>query len=181
MTFIILGLLVWSAAHFWKRVAPANREKFGENGKAIVAVLSVTAIILMVIGYRGADTTVFWGRSPAMTGVNNLLMVLSVYLFAASGAKTRITKNIRHPQLTAVAVWAVAHLLVNGDTASFVLFGGMLIWSLVEMAVISRAQGPREPYHAVPVRKELTATIATIVVFIVVGAVHALLGYNPFG
>ena len=30
---------------------------------------------------------------------------------------------MRHPQLTAVIVWAVAHLLVNGDLASIVLFG----------------------------------------------------------
>ena len=30
---------------------------------------------------------------------------------------------LRHPMLTGVVVWAVAHLLVNGDAASLVLFG----------------------------------------------------------
>ena len=38
----------------------------------------------------------------------------------ASGMKTAITRVIRHPQLTAVKVWAVAHLLVNGDLHSIV-------------------------------------------------------------
>jgi len=181
MILHILGLALWSAVHFWKRFAPAHRAGFGEKGKGIVAIGSVIAIVLMVIGYRAAEGTVYWGRSSAMTGINNLLMVFAFYLFASSGAKTRITKAIRHPQLTAVVVWGVAHLLVNGDTPSFVLFGGLIIWAFAEMVVINRANGPRGPYHAVPVKKEINAVIATLVVTALVSAVHIWLGYNPFG
>lgn len=181
MILLILGLALWSAVHFWKRFAPAHRAGFGDKGKGIVAIGSVIAIVLMVIGYRAAEGTFYWGRSPAMTGINNLLMVFAFYLFAASGAKTRITKAIRHPQLTAVVVWGVAHLLVNGDTPSFVLFGGLIIWAIAEMQVINRANGPRGPYHAVPVKKEITAVIATVVVTALVSAVHIWFGYNPFG
>jgi len=181
MILLILGLALWSVVHFWKRFAPAHRAGFGEKGKGIVAIGSVIAIVLMVIGYRAAEGTVYWGRSSAMTGINNLLMVFAFYLFASSGAKTRITKAIRHPQLTAVVVWGVAHLLVNGDTPSFVLFGGLIIWAFAEMVVINRANGPRGPYHAVPVKKEITAVIATLVVTALVSAVHIWLGYNPFG
>ena len=181
MTLIALGLILWSLAHFWKRLAPASRARFGERGKALVAIAIVLSILLMIVGYRGADTSVYWGRSTALTGINNLLMILAFYLFAASGAKTRVTAMIRHPQLTAVKVWAVAHILVNGDSASLLLFGGLLAWAVAEVIVINRAEGPRGPYHAVPIKKEITAIVATIVVFIVVGAIHALLGYNPFG
>lgn len=181
MILTILGLAIWSAAHFWKRIAPDHRAGFGDKGKAIVAFSLAVAIIFMIWGYRSWDGTVYWGRSAALTGVNNLLMVLAFYLFASSGAKTKITAVVRHPQLTAVVVWAVAHLLVNGDTPSFVLFGGLAIWAMIEMAVISRAEGPRAPYHAVPIKKEITALVATVVVFTIVGGIHALLGYNPFG
>ncbi len=181
MIQLIFGLILWSAAHFWKRALPANRAAFGEKGKAIVALTLAVAIIFMIWGYRGWDGTVYWGRSPAMTGINNILMVFSFYLFAASGAKTKITKSIRHPQLTAVILWCVAHLVVNGDTPSFVLFGGLLIWAVAEIVVINRAQGPRGPYHEVPVRKEFTAAVATVIMVIVVGGIHAILGYNPFG
>ncbi|MCO4841842.1 MAG: hypothetical protein KC439_02890 [Yoonia sp.] len=181
MLLLIVGIAAWSAVHLWKRLAPASRAKFGEKGKLVVAVVSVLSIALMVLGYRAAEGTVYWGRTPALTGINNLLMVLSFYLFAASGAKTKITKMIRHPQLTAVKVFAVAHLLVNGDTPSFVLFGGLLAWAVAEVIVINRATGPRGPYHAVPVKKEITAVIATVVVVAVVSAIHIALGYNPFG
>lgn len=181
MILIAAGLLLWSAAHFWKRLAPDHRAGFGEKGKGMVALASVAAIVLMVIGYRGADGTFYWGRSTALVGINNLLMLFAFYLFASSGAKTRVTKLIRHPQLTAVVVWCVAHLLVNGDSPSFLLFGGLGVWAIVEMVLINRAEGPREAYHAVPIKKEVTAVIATLVVFSFVSAIHLWLGYNPFG
>lgn len=181
MIYILAGLILWSGVHFWKRIAPQERAKFGDKGKGIVAIGSVVAIVLMVIGYRMADGAFYWGRSPALTGVNNLLMLFAFYLFASSGAKTKITKVIRHPQLTAVVVWSVAHILVNGDTPSFVLFGGMAAWAIAEMIVVSKAEGPRGPYHEVPVKKEITAVIATVVVFLVVATIHIFLGYNPFG
>ena len=181
MTLLILGLILWSGTHFWKRLAPASREAAGDRGKMIVAVGSLAGLVLMVVGYRWADTTFYWGRTPAMTGINNLLMLLSFYLFAASGSKARITQYIRHPQLTAVIVWAVAHLLVNGDTASFVLFGGLLVWASSEIQLINRAVPAWTPAHDVPIRKEISAIVATVVVFGVVAAVHIWLGYNPFG
>lgn len=181
MILILVGLLLWSGAHFWKRIAPSQRAAMGDRGKGIVAVLSVAGIVAMVIGYRGAEGTSYWGRTPAMTGINNLLMVFAVYLYAASGAKTRIIRLIRHPQLTAVIVWGIAHLLVNGDTPSFLLFGGLIVWALAEIVVLTRAGAVPVPAHAVPIRKEATAAIATVVAFAAIAGIHALLGYNPFG
>ena len=181
MTLLILGLILWSAVHFWKRLAPDNRAQMGDKGRIIVAVGAVLGIVLMVIGYRAAEGAVFWGRSPAMTGINNLLMIFAVYLYAASGAKTRITRKIRHPQLTAVKVWAIAHLLVNGDVPSFVLFGGLLAWAVVEVIMINRANRNWTPPPVAPMKKEITAVVATIVVFAIIAAIHTWLGPNPFG
>ncbi len=181
MTLTILGLLIWAGAHFWKRISPDSRARFGDRGKAIVAVLSVFAIVLMVVGYRGWDGTVYWGKAQPWTGINNLLILLAFYLFAASGKKTRITRTIRHPQLTAVVVWSVAHIMVNGDTPSFVLFSGLAIWAIAEMIVVNRAEGPRGAYHAPPIKSEWIAAVAALVLYIVVAGIHAALGYNPFG
>jgi uncharacterized membrane protein len=181
MIILILGLILWSGVHFWKRLAPDSRAAMGDRGKIIVTIGAVLGLILMIVGYRAADGAVFWGRSPAMTGINNLLMVFAVYLYAASGAKTRITQYIRHPQLTAVKVWAVAHLLVNGDVPSFVLFGGLLAWAVVEVILINRANRAWTPPPPAPAKKEITAVVATIIVFAIIAAIHAWLGYNPFG
>jgi hypothetical protein len=115
MTLIILGLLLWWGAHLFKRLAPARRAAMGDAGKGLVTVGVLAGVVLMVIGYRGNTAPDLWYPPAFLTHVNNLLMLLAVYLYAASGMKTRITRVIRHPQLTAVKTWAVAHLLVNGD------------------------------------------------------------------
>ncbi|MES2142976.1 MAG: NnrU family protein [Pseudomonadota bacterium] len=181
MTLLILGLLLWSSAHLFKRLAPDARARMGDPGKAVVAVASLAAIVLMVIGYRAADVVVLWSSPPFLTRVNNLLMILAIYLFVSSGAKTWITTKIRHPQLTAVKTWAVAHLLVNGDLASLVLFGGLLVWAVVSVIVINRASGDWVPEHGWPVKNEVQAVIGTVVVLAVIGFIHNWLGYWPFG
>lgn len=181
MIILILGVALWVAAHVWKRIAPDHRASFGDKGKGIVAVATIISGVLMVIGYRSADGAVYWGRSGALVGINNLLMVLAFYLYAASGKGTRVTRWVRHPQLTGFTIWAAAHLLVNGDTPSFILFGGLGIWAIVEMIVINRAQGARGANHAPPIKSEAIAVVATVVVVAVVMAIHYALGVQPWG
>ena len=53
------------------------------------AATSVALILGVVIwGYRLADGPVWWGPTPALKGINNLLILLAFYLFAAAGMKT---------------------------------------------------------------------------------------------
>jgi uncharacterized membrane protein len=182
MIWLILGLLLWSGAHLFKRLAPARRAAMGDKGKGIVAVALVASIVLMVIGYRAWDSgVILWNYSPALVGINNLLMVFAFYLYAASGMKTRITGVIRHPQLTAVKVWAVAHIMANGDLESLVLFGGLLAWAVVEVIVINRAQRDWTRPAPAPMGKEIGAVVGAVVVTIAVGFIHGWLGPWPFG
>lgn len=185
MTWLILGLALWVVAHMFKRLAPQTRgamtAKMGDGSKGVFAILVLASVVLMVIGYRTADGAVYWGRSPAMTGINNLLVLIAFYLFAASGNKTRVTRWTRHPQLIGFSLWAFAHLLVNGDVPSFILFGGLLIWALAEMALINRSAPAYVPPPPAPAKKEVMALVGAVVLYGIVAGIHAWLGYNPFG
>jgi uncharacterized membrane protein len=181
MILLVLGLALWWVAHLFKRLAPGPRLAMGDAGKGAVAVAVILAVVLMVIGYRGADFVPLWEPPAFLRHVNNLLMLLAFYLYAASGMKTRITAVIRHPQLTAVKVWAVAHLLVNGDVASVVLFGGLLAWAVVSVIAINRAEPRPAPPPPASMGKEIGALVGAVVVMGVVGGIHIWLGYNPFG
>ena len=184
MIWLILGVALWWGAHFFKRIAPDVRAGMGEAGKGLVAALLLASLVLMVIGYRSADGAFFWGRSPAMVGINNLLMLLAFYSFGASAAKPAkvwLGTKIRHPQLTGFSLWAVAHLLVNGDMPSIILFGGLLVWALAEMAVINKAEGPWAPPPQAPAKKEIVLLVVTVVLFSVTSGVHYWLGYPVFG
>lgn len=185
MTLLILGLLLWSFVHFFKRLAPAGRAamqgKMGDASKGVIAILLVLSIVLMVIGYRSAPLDFLWGRSPATTGINNLLMLAAVALFGLGSSKSRLRKKMRHPMLTGVVVWAASHLLVNGDTASIVLFGGLAIWALAEMVLINRAEPNYTPYDGGSTAGDIRLGIITIVVYGIISGIHTWLGYFPFG
>jgi uncharacterized membrane protein len=181
MVLLISGVALWWAAHLFKRVAPERRAALGDKGKGLVAVLLVLSVFLMARGYGQAEGPVWWGRSPATTGINNLLMLLAFYLYAADGMGTRVTAWIHHPQLTGFSLWAVAHLLVNGDLASFVLFGGLLAWALVEIMLLNRAGAWKRRTGPFPARKEIMAAVGAVVVMLVVGLFHGWIGPWPFG
>ncbi len=181
MTTLVIGVFLWIDAHLFKRILPSVRGKLGDKGKGLVALASLAGLVLMIVGYRMADGPVYWGSSPMLTGINNLLMLISVYLFAASGMKLRITRTIRHPMLVAVVVWAVAHLLVNGDLESIILFGGMLIWAKISMRLINRAEKTWDKPDAKPVKKEVIGVVAAIVVYTVIIGIHLIFGLSVFG
>jgi uncharacterized membrane protein len=184
MTLLISGVALWWLTHLFKRVAPGLRAGLGIKGQPIAAVLIIVSVVLMVLGYRSAEGDFFWGRTPMWVGINNLLMILALYFYAASAAKDQkiwLGTKVRHPQLTGFSIWAIAHLLVNGDTESFVLFGGLLIWAIIEMLIINAQDGPWERPERAPVKKEIVAIVVTLVVVTVVMGIHYVLGVSPWG
>lgn len=181
MLILILGVALFWAAHLFPLLAPERRAAMGNAGKGLIAALVILSTILMIWGYKISDGPYWWGRSGATVGINNLLMIAGFYLFAAAGMKTRITAYIRHPQLIGFSLWAVAHLLVNGDLPSFILFGGLLIWALVEIVAINRSKSWTPNPGPFPVRKEIMAIVGTIVVMAVVAIIHGWVGPQPYG
>lgn len=181
MIWLILGVALWSGSHLWKRVAPASRERAGNGGRGIVALGSALGIVLMVVGYRAAEGPVWWGRSEATTGINNLLVLVAFYLAAASGMKTRAMRALRHPLLIAVILWAVAHLLVNGDLRSVILFGGLGLWAALEIVLINRAVPNWTKPAPAPIGKEVGAVVGGLVVYGAAGYLHGIIGPWPFG
>lgn len=182
MVILILGVALWWGAHLFKRVAPETRARMGDSGKGAVALALVAAVVLMTIGYKQADVVMWWAPGPALKGINNLLVLIGFFLFASAGVRNRIGTRMRHPQLVGFSLWAGAHLLTNGDLPSFVLFGGLLLWALVEIAVINRAQPDwTPPAHETFIRKEAMAAVGAVVAYLVVGLIHGWVGPNPFG
>ncbi len=181
MGILIAGLVLWWVAHLFKRVAPGRRAAMGTAGPGVVAVAVLASVGLMVLGYRAAEYVPLWRLPPFVVHINNLLMFFAFYLYAVSGMKTWLATKLRHPQLTAVMIWAVAHLLVNGDVASVVLFGGILIWAAVSVMVINRAVPEWVPPQKAPASREVMAIVGTIVVVGVVMGIHNWLGVQPWG
>ncbi|MDG2460597.1 MAG: NnrU family protein [Luminiphilus sp.] len=176
------GLLLWSLAHLFRRIAPQSRAKLGRLGRPLIALLLVLSIVLMIRGYGESVATPYWGRQATWVAVNNVLVYLGFYVMAGAWVGARVSGVVRHPQLTAVKAWAVAHLLVNGDVPSLVLFGGMLIWAILEVILINRQEG--RPALAKPdysLSREMVAVTIALSLYGAVGYLHGTLGYPVYG
>ncbi len=181
MTLLVAGVLLWSFAHLFKRIAPRIRASLGMAGKGLVAIAVLLSVWMMVTGYSSVENIFYWGRNPALAGINNLLMLFAVYLMVISLVATALRRKIRNPQLTAVKVWALAHLLVNGDLASFVLFGGLLAWAVVSVILIKRQEGISNVQIQSTKVKEALALLATLLAYGGIALIHLKLGYPVFG
>lgn len=177
ISVLVLGVLIWSLVHLFPSVMPAKRaalnESMGNAYQGVFALAIVVSIVLMVIGWRNTIPEYIyhppaWTRHLAM-----LLMLVSFILFGAANAPTRIRSAIRHPMLRGVYVWSIAHLLVNGDSRSIVLFGGMLIWSILSIRFINRRDGEWEkPEAPTGWGAEIKLLIISIVIYLVLVYLH---------
>lgn len=180
MFLLWIGVALWWAAHLFKRLVPGLRSAMGSRGYGYVAVALLVSVGLMIWGYRSADFVRVYDPIPGMGHLNNLLMLISVYLFGVGGTKGVLYPKMRHPMLLGAVVWAVAHLLVNGDQASLVLFGGIGLWALVQMALINRAGPWVRPTNGRGIKGDAMNVVGTLALFGLAVGIHIWLGHNPF-
>jgi len=180
MTLLILGLILWIVAHFFKRLAPDMRAQMGNAGKGVVAVLIVASVVAMIFGYQWAPFIPVWYPPSFMVHINNLLMLVAFFVYGMSATTGRLRGKMRHPQLVAVKIWAVAHLLVNGDLASLILFGGMLAWAVGSVILINRAEPDWQRPEPGNAKKDVLLVVITLVMFSVVAGIHIWAGVWPF-
>lgn len=186
LIILALGVGLWVAAHMFKRLAPAQRaaltRAMGEGSKGIFALLIVASIVLMVIGYQRAELIWLWFPQVWFGHLNNLLVLVAFYVYGIGMARGVLSTKVRHPQLWGTFIWAAAHLLVKGHLAGLILFGGLAVWALAAIAAINAQDGGWSPKPAKGGwMRDLVAVPIVLVVYAIVGAIHAWLGVNPFG
>ncbi len=147
MTLLVLGLSIWVGVHLFPSLFPAAREalirRLGAGPYQGLFALSILAgMALIVLGWRGSVPTPVYPVLYELRLPASALTVLGFILFVgANFPATRIKRVLRHPQLTGVLLWALAHLLVNGDSRSLLLFATIAAWCLVSMITINRRDG----------------------------------------
>jgi uncharacterized membrane protein len=113
------------------------------------ALASVLGLVWMIYAYRHAPAMALWGLLPGLRPAAYVLVfiaLLFVVIGIATPSPTRVgmesklaegpsvvrgvMRITRHPFLWGVALWALVHLIVNGDLASLFLFGSLLLLAL---------------------------------------------------
>ncbi|MBP6733589.1 MAG: NnrU family protein, partial [Chromatiaceae bacterium] len=114
----------------------------------------------------------------------SLLIMLPVFpLLLATYLPGRIQAAVVHPMLTAVIVWALAHLTANGNLADLVLFGSFLAWSLADRISLLTRQAPAVQGAPRRTANDLIAIGAGLALYVVflLWAHKWLFGVSPLG
>ena len=179
MTLLVMGNILWVIAHSFKRVLPNLRNSLGNAGKGAVAVSLIFALVLIITGYRSAEYVVVWTPPNFLVHINNILMVTAIFVFALGHTRGRLRGRLRHPMLASVKIWAVAHLLVNGDLESLIVFGSMLAWAALAVVLINRSETRIAPKPGTA-KRDIVLVFMVVFIFLLISAFHWFFGVWPF-
>jgi uncharacterized membrane protein len=156
MSYLILGLVIFLGVHSVRIVADDwrthTRLRLGAlPWKALYAVASALGLGLIVWGFGlvRQQPVQLWSPPAGMRHLASLLnMIAFVLLVAAYVPGNLIKSRLHHPMVLAVKVWALAHLLANGNLGHVVLFGAFLLWAVFDFRAArqrDRLAGTRYP------------------------------------
>lgn len=208
MSLLILGLVLFLGVHSTRILANDWRTRTiartGEGPfKGLYSLVSLIGFALLVWGYAQARQQVPLWNPPEWTRHLTALLMLPVFpmFVAAYVPRNGIKARLKHPQVLSVKLWAVAHLVSNGNLADVVLFGAFLVWAVADFSAARRRElgagrvvDPRATVEAAspspqpsPQRGEGVRTAVCVGVGLAVYALFAfwlhglLIGVRPFG
>ena len=184
MWLLSFGVLLFCLTHLMPSTASGIKSglisRLGENRyKGLFSLALLISIVCIVFGWRGAAVTYVYQPDPALRHLALGLIVVAFLLMVAASRQTRLKRIVRHPQLTGVLLWASAHLLLNGDNRSLVLFGALAVWSFIEIITISRREGPWVKSDVPAWSSEFVTTAIACVVIAVLIALHPYFAGMP--
>ncbi|XWN33769.1 MAG: NnrU family protein [Devosia sp.] len=192
MATMIVGLVLFLGAHSMQVFAAPLRARIikatGEIPyKVVYSLISLGGLILIAQGYtewRFQGSPQLYTPPTWMVHVALLLNLFAFISLFATYPPGYIKKALKHPMITAVKIWAFAHLLSNGDIASVVLFGAFLAWGVIDRISVKRREraGLTAPLDYKPkILADVVAVgVGTIVYVLFVWKVHLwLIGVSP--
>ena len=192
MGMLILGLVLFLGVHSVRIVADGWRTRFiaqrGEGAyKGLYTLVSLLGFALNCWGFSLArqQPVVLWTPPRGLRHLASLLLLVSFVLLAATYVpRNHFKARLRHPMVLSVKLWALAHLLANGQLADVLLFGSFLAWAVLSFKA---ARGRDRAAGTMPVAGTTQGTVVAAVAGLGAWAVFAfwahgfLIGVRPFG
>lgn len=170
---MVAGLAVFLGTHLvttQRELRAALIARFGTSAyKLTYGVLSAIGLVLIVYGfaqYRATGWVNVWYPPTGMRHLALLLMLPASIIFVSAYLRGHIWRFFKHPMLVAIKIWALAHLLANGDLGSIILFGSILAWAVFDRISLKTRDdpgGPPIPFGGA--RNDLLAIVVGVVVY----------------
>jgi uncharacterized membrane protein len=168
---MLAGLVIFLGAHLFTTMRDRRAAviaKIGEGPyKGLYSLISLAGLVMIVYGYglwRAAGSPQlwyppFWTRHLALA-----LMIPAAIAFVATYVPSRIKVWLKHPMLVSIKIWALAHLLANGDLAGMVLFAAFLAYAGYDRITVKR-RGERPPVAPAGWRGDIIAVAGGLALY----------------
>ncbi len=137
MWLLIAGLIVFFGVHLIPTAVPLRQRLASWKGENLYKLgftfIAAAGLVLLGFGKSMAPRIVVYEPPGWTYHVSWVLAWLAVTIFPAAYLPSNLKRVIRHPFLWGVALWALAHLLTNGDLASLLLFGSFAVYAFFDM------------------------------------------------
>ena len=185
MTLFIAGLVIFFGTHLFSAIRSREpgkdlKQKLGYGPyMGLYSLVSIAGFVLICMGFgatRGAGMVYIapdWGRH-----VNYALMVPALILLVASQMPAgHIKKLAKHPMLVAVKLWALGHLLSNGELNSVILFGAFLAYAVFDRIMVKRRgdTGPGPDIVAKPMFDVIAVVVGLVAYVAIAHYLHPIL------
>ena len=145
LAIMIIGLAVFLGSHTLVTLRPQRSALIARLGerpyKGLFALMSLVGILLIGYGfglYRAGGYINIWMPPRWTRHVTELLVWPAIIAIVAAYVPGEIKRVLKHPMLVGVKLWAVAHLISNGDLGSIILFGSILAWAVYDRISVKR-------------------------------------------
>jgi uncharacterized membrane protein len=180
---LLLGIVIFLGAHSFTAFRGVRQGAIDRMGpiayRILHSVVSLIGFVLIVIGfgqYRTEGWVQLW-QPPAWGRHATLMLMWFAFVALASMGKQpgRIGGWLRHPMLVAIKIWALAHLLANGDLGGLVLFGSFLAWAVFDRIAVKRRGDMGKPRVAAFTRTDAVALGVGTVAYVAMLFLHPIL------
>jgi len=155
MLILVAGILLFLGAHVFTTLRTARDGLIARLGagpyKGLHSLVSLVGFGLIIYGfgqYRAGGLIPVWTPPVWARHVTLPLMWLAFVSLGAMGPTPGLIRGLlRHPMLVAIKIWALAHLLVNGDAGGMLLFGSFLAFAVYDRISVKRRGDPGAARH----------------------------------
>lgn len=187
MTLLVAGIVLFIATHLVRPFAPGLRaaaiDRLGKPAfMAIHGIVSLLSAVMMVYGFidaRENGGTMLYFPPPFMAHITlTLMLIASICLVAGFLPAGYIRTKLKFPLLVAIKIWALAHLLANGESYSVVLFLAILAWAVVLRISLKKriASGETKLPVFVSARYDVIAIVVGVALYVAIALkLHELL------
>jgi uncharacterized membrane protein len=178
MLWLIAGLVLFLGVHVFSSLRTARSRVIARLGegpyKGVYALVSLAGFGLIVAGMGKAPSIVLWHPPAWGHYVAIWFMPFALILLAAAFIPGNLKRLTAHPMLWAFTLWALVHLLANGDLAGLLLFGGFGLYSLYAMWSQTR-RGTRPTQTRRAIWGDVGAVVVGLVAYALTLKFHASL------